>query len=166
MKKIVVLMSCLCVLGVAVQPVQAFIMRIDTGDDRGETTGDWDNLLATSGVVTDWDTSNTYSYTLVYRWEWHCDEANNTIYPDTMVKDDVDNYWADTVLTIEGLPEQNYNLDVVVGTGGYTSNTVTVEILSKAVDDGRKNAAYPWCYEGTKFQQGKGYATCNRVRQR
>ena len=38
------------------------------------------------------------------------------------------------------------------------------EILSEAVDDGRKNAAYPWCYQGTKFQQGKGYATCNRLR--
>ncbi|MCD4670919.1 MAG: hypothetical protein K8S14_10795, partial [Actinomycetia bacterium] len=38
-----------------------------------------------------------------------------------------------------------------------------VEILSKVVDDGRKSAAYPWCCNDTSFQQGKEYATCNRI---
>ena len=44
-------------------------------------------------------------------------------------------------------------------------NTWILEILSKAVDDVRKSAAYPWCLQGTKFQRGKGYATWTTVQQ-
>ena len=52
---------------------------------------------------------------------------------------------------------------VMVVEGPVDLATRAQEILSKAVDDGRKNAAYPWCVVSTGFQRGKGYATWTRV---
>jgi hypothetical protein len=40
----------------------------------------------------------------------------------------------------------------------------TDEILSIVVDDGRKSAAYPWCFEPIKFEQPEEYATCRKIR--